>query len=232
MGSMTTDAPSDPNAALWASIRPPPPPSWHHNLRERAAAFSLPLIAERIGSAVPPWVTSRMAARHWLSSTALGLTLGLGLGIPLRLAISVAADGPSASASLAPSPALATSAGTMVAAVPGPPAVVPSPDTMASASAEAAQSDVQPATREPTTQLDGVQTLQPRGARAKPTSKARAQRIAAAKKRARAAAHRRATDRRATRSARKAKPSSSPRTIAAYLRERAQASRVAKYTPR
>jgi hypothetical protein len=228
---MTSDARSDPNEALWASIRPPPPPPWHRSLRERVGAFSLPLIADRIGSAVPPWVTSRMAARHWLSSTALGLTLGLGLGIPLRLALGDAADGSRASASLAPSPATATSAGTTVAAV-TPPAFVPSPETMANVSAEAAPFDVQRVTSEPAAQLndvqsDDVQSVESPVAHAKPTSRARAQRLAAAKKRARAAAHRRAA-----RSGRKAKPSSNPRTIAAYLSERARANRVAKYTPR
>jgi hypothetical protein len=200
-------------------------------LRERAAAFSLPLLAERIGSAVPQWVTSHMAARHWLSSMALGLTLGLGLGIPLRLALGGAANGSSASSRLASSTALSTSAGMTVAAAPAPPAVVPSPDVMASVSAEAARPDARLATPEPVAQLDDVQSVS-RVAHAKPASKARAQRIAAAKKRARAAAHRRASDRRATRSTRKAKPSSSSRTIAAHLRERARASRVARYTPR
>jgi hypothetical protein len=200
-------------------------------LRERAAAFSLPLLAERIGSAVPPWVTSRMVARHWLSSMALGLTLGLGLGIPLRLALGDAADGPSAASSIASSTELATSAGTMVAAVPAPPAVVPSPDVVASVSTEAARPDARLPKQETVAQRDDVPSVS-RVARAKPASKARAQRIAAAKKRARAAAHRRASDRRATRSTRRAKPSSNPRTIAAYLSERARASRVAKYTPR
>jgi hypothetical protein len=89
---------SDPNEALWLSIRPPPPPSWPARLRERAASFSLPTVLTRFRDTLPQWVATRATARDWVSSTILGLAIGLGVGIGSRSIISDPAAAPLAAA--------------------------------------------------------------------------------------------------------------------------------------
>jgi hypothetical protein len=217
--STTTDAPSDLNAALWASLRPPPPPPWHHSLRERVSELSLPLIAERIGSQVPPWVTSRWAARHWLASVVLGLTLGLGLGHAVRPLLRDASDEQGAALAAASVSARAAAAPALAPEAP------PSPAAVGSVSADDAPSATRLTAEPAAVQLDEATADEPHVARARP--KSRAARVAALKKkRAKATAQRGARSRRASQA------STHPRTIAAYLKARARANRVAKNTSR
>lgn len=182
------------------------------------SALSLPLIAEYIGSQVPPWVTSRWAARHWLASVVLGLTLGLGLGHAVRPLLRDLPDGQGVARAAASAPAASAPA-----TVPSPEAL-PAPAAMGSVSADDSASAA-PRTPEPAApRLDEATADEPRVARAKP--KSRAARAAALKKRAKAKAQR------GTRSRRASQASAHPRTIAAYLKARARANRVAKNSSR
>jgi hypothetical protein len=95
-----TDPWSDPNAALWLSIRPTPPPPWPARLRERVATFSFATLRGRLGQNLPSWVAARATRRDWVSSTILGLAIGLGVGIGSRAFVSEPSGPPLAAARL------------------------------------------------------------------------------------------------------------------------------------
>jgi hypothetical protein len=88
LGPTTNIISSDPNAALWLSIRPSPPPSWSARLRQGAARFSVAMLRTRLRRGWPSWIASHATARDWVSSTAVGLLLGLGVGFAGRSASS------------------------------------------------------------------------------------------------------------------------------------------------
>jgi hypothetical protein len=69
---------SDPNAALWASITPPANPTLTTQIRRRAAAFSLDLLAHRLYLRFPETFSSRATARFGIvAATALAAGLGV-----------------------------------------------------------------------------------------------------------------------------------------------------------
>jgi hypothetical protein len=84
---------NDPNAALWASLRPPAPPPWPVRLRRSVAAFSVKAFSPRSGQHLLSWLGSRDALYPWLLSAALSLCIGLGVGFTARLWGSSANDG-------------------------------------------------------------------------------------------------------------------------------------------
>jgi hypothetical protein len=76
----------DPNAALWASLRPAPVPRWHVQLGARARAVVVTLL-RRVGVGnLPVWIASRTTARGWLMVSAAGFALGVLLGSLGRVA--------------------------------------------------------------------------------------------------------------------------------------------------
>jgi hypothetical protein len=70
----------DPNAALWASITPPPSPSWQSSIRRRLAGLAPDLLAQRLHLALPHWFPSRAAAGRTILATVMALGAGAGLG--------------------------------------------------------------------------------------------------------------------------------------------------------
>jgi hypothetical protein len=69
---------SDPNAALWASITPPANPTLTTQIRRRAAAFSLDLLAHRLFLRFPETFSSRSTARFAILGAAMALAAGVG----------------------------------------------------------------------------------------------------------------------------------------------------------
>lgn len=70
---------ADPNAALWASITPPPSPTLVTSIRRRVATFSPDLLAQRLHLAFPRHFSSRVAAGRALLGAAAALGAGAGL---------------------------------------------------------------------------------------------------------------------------------------------------------
>lgn len=83
MGS-TADCLIDQNAALWASLRPPPRPSWPVLVRQRVSELSLASVGGRLNLGVSRWLGTRETARRWLLSATGGIALGLALGVAAR----------------------------------------------------------------------------------------------------------------------------------------------------
>ena len=73
-------APSaDPNAALWASITPPPSPNLATMIRRRLAAFSPDLLAQRLYMGFPHHFSSPLAASRAVLAGVAALGAGVGL---------------------------------------------------------------------------------------------------------------------------------------------------------
>jgi hypothetical protein len=64
--------PNDPNAALWSSIRPGPPPSWRDRVRERVATFWLEADPQRVGKRWRARLATYPSAQDGLSSAIFG----------------------------------------------------------------------------------------------------------------------------------------------------------------
>ena len=83
-GGSETDTSKDPNAALWLSIRPGPPPSWAARLRERAAALSVAALGKCPRKSFSSWIVSRISDRDWRASAIAGLVVGVASAFAVR----------------------------------------------------------------------------------------------------------------------------------------------------
>jgi hypothetical protein len=72
---------SQPNAALWESIRPAPPASLPTRIRSKLAALSLSVSARRWIRRLPRHLASPRDVTRWILGPTLGLCLGLGFGV-------------------------------------------------------------------------------------------------------------------------------------------------------
>jgi hypothetical protein len=70
---------ADPNAALWASITPPPSPSLATVIRRRLAALAPDLLAQRLYLGFPHYFASPLAASRALLAGVAALGAGVGL---------------------------------------------------------------------------------------------------------------------------------------------------------
>jgi hypothetical protein len=70
---------TDPNAALWASITPPPSPTLGTALRRRVATLAPDLLAQRLHLALPQYFSSRLVASRALLGAVAALGAGVGL---------------------------------------------------------------------------------------------------------------------------------------------------------
>jgi hypothetical protein len=77
--SWLTTPSTDPNAALWASITPPPSPTLTTTIRRRLATLAPDLLAQRLHLAFPQYFSSRVAAGRALLGAAAALGAGMGL---------------------------------------------------------------------------------------------------------------------------------------------------------
>lgn len=93
--------PDDPNAALWASIAPPPAPSFGMKLRRRLAALSLEHLAESVRRAFPRLLSSRAKAECAVLGAAMALGASAGL---LGFSILGALEADSSEVAVAPEP--------------------------------------------------------------------------------------------------------------------------------
>ena len=86
--------PDDPNAALWASIAPPPAPSFGMKLRRRLAALSLEHLAESVRRAFPRLLSSRAKAECAVLGIKVGGTI-LPPSVNTAVRVPTRATGPS-----------------------------------------------------------------------------------------------------------------------------------------
>jgi hypothetical protein len=93
---------TDPNAALWASITPPPSPNLATLIRRRLSALSLDLLAQRLYSGFPHHFSSPLAASRALLAGVAALGAGVGLAAYLVAGAFLGSDAESASAEAAP----------------------------------------------------------------------------------------------------------------------------------
>jgi hypothetical protein len=102
---------NDPNAALWASITPPPSPSLSTLLGRRLAALAPDLLAQRLHLRFPQHFASRQAAGRTIlgSVAALGASVGLVGYLVVGALLGGPADGAGVSAAGEPAAARAGS---------------------------------------------------------------------------------------------------------------------------
>jgi hypothetical protein len=136
--SWLTTPSTDPNAALWASITPPPSPTLTTAIRRRLATLAPDLLAQRLHLAFPQYLSSRMAAGRALLGAAAALGAGMGLAAYV-VAGSFLGSAPEEANATAARSGATVNAGVELAAAADQPAPVIEPVTGGTAEPRAAQ---------------------------------------------------------------------------------------------
>jgi hypothetical protein len=149
---------TDPNAALWASITPPPSPTLGTSLRRRVAALAPDLLAQRLHLALPQYFSSRWVAGRALLGAATALGAGVGLAAYI-VAGSFLGGAPEEAGTASARSGATVNAGVAVAAAAERQAEpVPQPDTGSTPALRSAQT---PASNEPTQALANTAAMAP-----------------------------------------------------------------------
>jgi hypothetical protein len=197
----------DPNAALWASIRPARDASFSANLQEVFGALWASVTGQRTAPGFPAAFLEPAGSSRWVLAGLVGVCIGAGLSVYGSLGSSSAARGPQAHA-LPGVQALATSRASSAGAAAQPPslapraplvALQPTPSSEAAGSSRglnAALGASAPAAYEETL----ARSLEPSESRVGQRSKAKSKGAGASKRKAKSTARRLLEARRARRS--------------------------------